>query len=230
MRHSSTTQSQRGAKKQPCGREPGLGAPPGMPRSSCVAAHLGDRLDQPARVGVRGAVEERRLRPELDQPSRVQERDAIGEVGDHGEVVADVEGGDAVREAEVAHRGEHVRLRRDVEAGRRLVEHEHPGAAGERHGEADALLLAARELMGIAALELVVRRQRDLAERLRDACAPLAVVRPDAVELQHLEDLLPDPQVGVEGGARILRHVGHRRATQRAQLVGAERRRGRARR
>ena len=42
-------------------------------------------------------------------------------------------------------------LRRHVEAGGRLVQHDQIGLAGQRHGDADALLLPARELVRIAA-------------------------------------------------------------------------------
>ena len=73
--------------------------------------------------------------------------------------------------AQVAHRLEHARLRRDVEAGRRLVEHDHVRPAGERHRDRDALLLAAGELVRVAAQEGVVGRQRDLARAPRAARA-----------------------------------------------------------
>ncbi len=132
-----------------------------------LAAHLGDRLDQPAGVRVRRRPGRRARSGRARQPAGVQDRHAIGEIGDHREVVADVQRGDAVRAAELAHGAEHVRLRRHVEAGRRLVEHDHARAAGERHREADTLLLAARELVGVAAQELVVRGKRDLARAPR---------------------------------------------------------------
>ena len=54
---------------------------------------------------------------------------------------------------------QHVRLGRDVEAGRRLVEHDQRRPAGERHGDGDALLLPAGELVRVAAQEGLVARQ-----------------------------------------------------------------------
>ena len=101
-------------------------------------------------------------------------------VGDDGEVVADVERRDAVRVAEVAHGAQHVRLRRHVEAGGRLVEHDHARPAREGHREADALLLAARELVRVAAQELVGRRAAQPRRASRRAARPARVVVADA--------------------------------------------------
>ena len=52
------------------------------------------------------------------------------------------------RRAEVDEQREDLLLRGDVEAGGRLVKHHEVGVAGERHRDADALLLAAGELVG----------------------------------------------------------------------------------
>ena len=98
--------------------------------------------------------------PDLDEPAAVHDRDAGRERRDDGEIVAHVDGRDAVHRAEVAHRLEHVGLRRDVEAGGRLVEHDHARPVGERHRERDALLLAAGELVRVAPEE---RRRRSAA-------------------------------------------------------------------
>ena len=113
--------------------------------------------------------------PDLDDPPGVHHRDAVGQLGDHGQVVAHVQRRDAVAAAQVAHRLEHARLRRDVEAGRRLVADDHVRPAGERHRDRDALLLAARQLVRVAREERVVGRQRDLLERLAHARVALLV-------------------------------------------------------
>ena len=93
--------------------------------------------------------EERARRPDLDDAPAVHHGDLGRQRRDDGEVVADVDGGDAVRLAQVAHGREHVRLRRDVEPRRRLVEDDHARPVRERHRERDALLLAAGELVRI---------------------------------------------------------------------------------
>ena len=102
-----------------------------------------------ARVRVRWRGEQLGRRPLLDDATGVHHGDAVGEVGDDGEVVGDVEGGDAVGAAQLADSGQHVGLRAHVEAGRRLVEHDHARPAGERHRHADALLLAAGQLVRV---------------------------------------------------------------------------------
>jgi hypothetical protein len=50
----------------------------------------------------------------------------------------------------LAHGLQDPALRGHVETGGRFVENDHPWAAAESHGDADALLLTTRHLMGIA--------------------------------------------------------------------------------
>ena len=52
--------------------------------------------------------------------------------------------------AQGPHEVEHLGLDRGVEAGGRLVEHEQLRVARQRHGDHDALLHAARELVRVA--------------------------------------------------------------------------------
>ena len=114
------------------------------------AGQLRDRLDEPPRVRMPRSAKQRPRRPDLDEPAAVHDCHAGREGRDDGQVVAHVDGRDAVRGAEVAHRREHVRLRRDVEPRRRLVEHDHARPVRECHRQRDALLLPARELMRVA--------------------------------------------------------------------------------
>ena len=60
-----------------------------------------------------------------------------------------------------------------VERAQRLVEQQHARAQHERAGQRDALLLAARELPGLA---LLVAGQLHQRERLADACVRSALV------------------------------------------------------
>jgi hypothetical protein len=163
--------------------------------------------------------EELVARPELDDPPRVHHRDAIGQLGDHRQVVAHVQRCDAVAPAQLAHRLEHARLRRDVQSRRRLVADDHVRPAGERHRDRDALLLAAGQLVRVAGEERVVGRQRHLLERLAHARVAL-VVATDAVRLEHLAQLRAEPQRRVQSGARILRDVRDSAAPQAPQPRG----------
>jgi hypothetical protein len=174
---------------------------------SVLAGDLRDRLDEAAGVRVSGLAEEGRCCPQLGEPPAVHDGDAIRERGDHGQVVAHVHGRDPVRGAEVSHRREHVRLRRDVEPGRGLVEDDDAGAIGERHRERHALLLAAGQLVWISAQEGLVTREQHLGQRLDDACAPLCVRRAEAVGRQRLVELRLDLQRRVQRGRGVLGNV-----------------------
>ena len=146
-------------------------------------------------------------RAQLDDPPGVHDGGARRERADDREVVADVERGDVVGRRELAHGAEHVGLGRHVEAGRGLVEHDQARPARERHREADALLLAARELVRVAPQIGGVVGQRDLAHDLGDARTALLGARAVPVHLERLAQLGADAQRGVERRGRILRDV-----------------------
>ena len=164
--------SQRSLKRQPDGPRAGRRRAAGDAAQRPGLAQVRDRVEQRPRVGVRGVGEDLVRSPELGDLAGVHHRDPVGDVGDHGEVVGDVERRDAVGAAQLAHRLQHHALRRDVEAGGRLVEHEHLGLGQERHGQRDALHLSAGELVGVAAEELVVVRQPDLGQPVARALQP----------------------------------------------------------
>ncbi len=180
---------------------------PGDADERVLAGELGNRLHEPPRVRMRSREEEIALAADLDDAARIHHRDAIGQRGDDGEIVADVQRRDAVRAAEHAHRLEHVRLRRHVEAGRRLVEHDHARPAREGHRESDALLLSTRQLVRVAAQEAPVGGQQDFGEHLRESFAPFRVAGTEVMRDERLLELRSDPERGVECRRRILRHV-----------------------
>ena len=155
---------------------------------------------------------------ELGDLAGVHHRDPVGDVGDHREVVGDVERADAVGAAQLGHRVEHHLLGGDVEAGGGLVEDQHLGLRQEGHRQRDALHLAARELVGVALEELVVVGQPDLGQPVAGALQP-RLGGADAAQLQQLDDLLADPDARVERGGRVLRHVGDLLAAQLAHLL-----------
>ena len=181
-------------------------------------AQVRDRVEQRPGVGVRGVLEHRVPRAQLDDLAGVHHRHPVGDVGHDGEVVGDVEGADPVGAAELGHRLEDHRLRGHVETGRRLVEHQHLGLGQERHGQRDALHLAARQLVGVAAEELVVAGQAHLGQAVARALQP-RLRRADVAQLQQLDDLLADPDGRVERRRRVLRHVGDLLAADLAHLL-----------
>src|SRR5437660_7459094 len=101
-----------------------------------------------------------RLREDLrggavfDDTARIHDDDAIRDRGDDGQVVRDVDDREAELSLKPSYLRKQVRLRDDVEAGRRLVHQYDRGPADERRGDRDALLLAARQLVREAPAEV----------------------------------------------------------------------------
>ena len=100
----------------------------------------------------------------------VHHGDPVDDGGDRRQVVGHVHERDAELALQAPHLREDRRLRDHVEAGRRLVEHDHGRLAGDREGEREALLLASGELVGVAPQE---RPRRSAARRAgrRRGCA-----------------------------------------------------------
>jgi len=180
----------------------GEGAPrrafPGQRRAAgdaaqrVLAGEVRDGGEQAARVGMVRAAEEGVTGAHLHEPSRVHHGDPVGQVGDHGEVVGHVESGHPVGARQVLDGAQHVRLGRHVETRRGLVEDDQRGPARERHGDGDALLLAAGELVRVAAQELPVAGQQHLGHHLPDALCALRVRGAEPVHLEDLPELRPD--------------------------------------
>ena len=106
------------------------------------------------------------MRPE------VHHRDAVADVLDHRQVVRDEDVGQAELLLQVFEQVDHLRLDRHVERGHRLVADDELGAHRQRARDADALALAAGELVRVA--PHVVGAQADGLEQLDDAILELA--------------------------------------------------------
>ena len=109
-------------------------------------------------------------RPDLDDLAEVHDGDAVGDVAHDRQIVRDEE----VRQAEAAlqllEQVDDLRPDRHVERRHRLVEHDQLRVERERARDADALALAARELVRVAVR--VLRREPDVAGA-RDALLPV---------------------------------------------------------
>ena len=86
-------------------------------------------------------------RPELHDLAQVHDRDPVGDVADDAEVVGDEEVGEAELLLQVLEQVEDLGLDRDVERRDGLVGDDQLRVQGERPGDADALALAAGELV-----------------------------------------------------------------------------------
>ena len=93
------------------------------------------------------------------------------------------------------------------------------GSQGQRPGDADALALAAGELVREA--PGVVGRETDELEQLGDTGVVVAL---DLLDPQRLGDRRADGEARVERGLRILEHDLHARAQLEPHRVAIERR------
>ena len=146
-----------------------------------------------------------------------QHLDAVRHLGDHREVVRDVDRGRVEALHRVLHRAQHPHLRRHVERRGGLVEDDQVGPRRHGHGRHHALELPARDLMGIAQTDLArVGKPQRLVEAHR-VLARLAGLH-HVVPQRALDRLVDQAVRRVEGCRRRLGHVGHARAPEPALL------------
>jgi hypothetical protein len=140
-------------------------------------------------------------RAELHHVAEVHHRDAVADVLDHREVVGDEQVREAELLLEVLEEIEHLRLDRDVESRDRLVGDQQTRRGGQRTRDADALALAARELVRVA--KRLLAGQADLLEaRRRGPRGPAREVR--LGHQQRLRHDVPDRPPRVERRVGIL--------------------------
>ena len=113
---------------------------------------------------------------------------------------------------------EDLRLHGDVERGGRLVGDQQVGLVGERHGDHDALALAAGQLVRIAAEPGLRIGNADLGQQFEDARARRRA-GDAAVQQQNLADLLLDGVQRIERRHRLLEDDGDVVAAHLAHLV-----------
>ncbi len=107
---------------------------------------------------------------------------------------------------EVVEQVEDLALDRDIEGGHGLVADDELGVQGERPGDADALALAAGELVRVAMDVALV--EPDPAEQLADDVFARSLVL-EAVHERALADDLADRHPRVQAGIRVLEHDLH---------------------
>ena len=150
-----------------------------------------------------------RPHPLLHHLAGLHHHDAVGDVADHAEIVRDEQDGGAAFALQVGDQPQDLRLRGDVERGRRLVRDQQDRVEQQRARDDDALRLPAGELVRIAARDALRLRQADGAEHVHHAGAPFGTGH--AVDLRDLLELRADADQRVEAGPRILedhRHPG----------------------
>ncbi|EGJ74926.1 putative peptide ABC transporter ATP-binding protein [Streptomyces sp. Tu6071] len=165
---------------------------------------VGDRDggEQRLRVGVRGVLVDLLVRARLDDAAEVHDGDAVGDVADDREVVRDEDVGEVELLLEPLHEVDDLRLHRDVEGRHGLVGDDDLGAQRETARDADALPLAAGELVRVAVDVLGV--EPDDVEEFLHALAPVPLRRDLRVDVVRLADDVADRHPGVERGVRVL--------------------------
>ena len=154
---------------------------PGIVYSACSVLRTpwrGRHCSSPIGVRVLGRLEDLDGVALLDDLAGVHHADAVAHRADHAEVVGDQQDGGVGLVAQRPDEVEHLGLDGGVEARRRLVEHEQLRVAGQRHGDDDTLLHAARQLVRVAVHHpLRDRRCGPGAARRAPAAEPCALVR-----------------------------------------------------
>ena len=173
------------------------------------------------RVGVARLGEELVPLPALDDLAAVEHVDLVAQPRDDPEVVGDHDERRAGVLHELLEQGEDLGLDRHVERRRRLVGDEQPRLARQRHRDERPLPHPARELVGVVGEAPLRVGDADLLEHLlRDRHRRLA--RHPLVPLEHLGDLHPDGDDGIQRGQRILEDHAEVGAAAVAHLVRTE--------
>jgi hypothetical protein len=165
------------------------------------------RGEEAAGVVVLRPGEDLRHRAGLHDAAGEHDADGVGDALHDAEVVGDEQHRHAEALLEVGQQGQDLRLHRHVEGGGGLVGHQEVRLAGQRHGDHDALALAARELVRVGVQAPLGIAQADEFEQLEDA-RPRLAARQAAMHLQHLADLPLDGVQRVQRGHRLLEHHG----------------------
>ena len=139
----------------------------------------------------------------FDDVAAVHHGDVVGDLVDHAQVVGDEDDGDAVALLQLPEQLEDGMLDGDVEGGGGLVGNQDVGVAGQRHGDHDALFLAAADFVGIAAEDAFGPWQLHLVEEVEGAPACCVEVML-AMGTHHLDHLGAAPLHRVEAGHGLL--------------------------
>ena len=123
----------------------------GQPLAATSAAprRVGGRHggDQRLRIRVQRAGVQRALVGELDDLAEIHHGDPAGDVLHHAEVVGDEQIGEPEFALQVLQQVHDLRLHRDIQRRHRFVAHHEPRPQHQGAGDADALALAAGELV-----------------------------------------------------------------------------------
>ena len=145
--------------------------------------------------------------PMLDDPAFGHHVDAVGHLAHDAEIMRDEKKGHAHLALELGKKFEDLRLHGHVESGGRLVRDQEIGLVRQRHGDDDALALAARKLMRIGAETCLRIRNADALQKVEHARLDGGPAHSLVLD-QHFADLPLDRVQRVERGERLLKDHG----------------------
>ena len=174
--------------------------------STCGSGHRHGG-EQRLGVGVQRVGVDVVARRDLDDLAEVHHRDAVGDVPHDGEVVRDEQVSEAELALQVLEQIDDLRLDGHIERGDGLVADDEGGVDGEGASDADALPLAAAELVGVARRH--ARVQPNEREDLRHPPPGLRLARREPVNAERLADDLPGGHARVERAVGVLEHHLH---------------------
>ena len=187
-----------------------------------VRARQRHRAKEALRIGVAHGAEHVPDPSCLDRLARIHDGDGIAALEDEPEIVRDEERGGSGSRGQILDQRDDARLDRHVERRRRLVEDQEPRVGEERHRDDDALLLAARELMGIGAHDAVRVGQAHGLDDVERALVRFLLPNP-VMDQRHFHQLLTDQHGRIEGSHRLLIDHGDLRPSYRPEFWVRER-------
>ena len=146
--------------------------------------------EEAARIRMAHGVEDFGDRADLHRLAGIHHRDAVAGLEDQPEIVRDVDHRGAELRGDLLDELDDPRLHRHVERRGRLVEQKELRVRQQRHGDDDALLLAARNLVRIGAHDALGVGQADAARASSRARSIASALLDALVVDRHLGELL----------------------------------------
>ena len=149
----------------------------------------------------------------LDHLAIAQDDDLVGHLGDHRQIMGDIDGGRVELLDDVADGRQHLDLGSHVERRRRLIENDQVGPAGQGHGGHGALQLPARYLVRIPESDDVGERHLEPGEQIDGVGVGLGLGGYAMLD-GNFGKLVDQTVRRIERGGGALRHIGDAHATQ----------------
>ena len=178
----------------------------------------GHRAQQRVGVGVLRVVVDRRGVAPLHQLTQVHDPDLVAHEPAGGQVVGDVDVGQAELVLEVQHQLQDLRADRHVQRGDGRVGDDQLRLGDQRPGDHHALLLSAGDVLGVGVEVALGGGEPAALQHLRDLGADLGPARRQAVDPQRVSHAPHDGHGRVEGGVCVLEDLAHLAAVEVSKL------------